>query len=171
MKKITCFLFLFACMYATTSFGQNAFKIPSQNWSLEIDLSGFEIEKVSYSPDSTVLQVSATNKKNNLSLSIFIEKTQSDGDKIACREYYWSKSQKSPLAKENVKKYETPNLAIVEHDTKSFKGQVVNFHSVNAYAANKGYWIDVHISKTGYSEADKAIFEKLLHSIAIKEEA
>ncbi len=165
------FLLLFVWLYAATSFGQNTFKIPSQNWSLEIDLSGFEIEKVGYSPDSTMLQVSAINKKTSMALSIFIEKTQSDGDKISCREYYWSKSQKSPLAKENVKKYETQHLAIVEHDTKSFNGQVVNFHSLNAYAANKGYWIDVHISKTGYTKADNILFEKILASILIKEEA
>lgn len=171
MKKIRGFLLVLLITYASASVAQNSFKIPSQNWSVEIDLSGFEIQQVAYSPDSTMLQVSATNKKLNINVSLFIEKAQSDGGKIDCREYYWSKSQKSPLPKEHVTTFETDRLALVEHDTKSVQGKVVNFHSLNAYAANKGYWMDVHISKTGYGKDDKKNFEKIWRSIAIKEEA
>jgi len=166
-RKITLTLFILV-ISITTLFSQNAYKIPSENWSLEINLDGFNIQKQGFSPDSSMFQLSAIDKNSNINLSIFIEKTDSKGDKNECRDFYWNKSKNSPLAKENVQKYETDKLAVVEHDTKKFNGQTVNFHSMNAYLAQNGYWIDVHISKVGYSEKDKEIFQRLLSSIMIK---
>ena len=59
-------------------------------------------------------------------------------------------------------------MAIVEHDTKEFNGQTVNFHSLNAYLAENGYWIDIHISKAGLSKKDQKTFKKIIESITIK---
>ena len=69
---------------------------------------------------------------------------------------------------DTIKKYETNNLAIIEHDTKEYNGQVVNFHSLNAYLAKNGYWIDVHISKVGFTKKDKKTFIKLTESITFE---
>ncbi len=162
-------LSLFALLFsASILFGQETFQMPSENWKLDIDLDGFKIQKTGYSPDSTMFQLSAMNEKIGLNLSIFIEKTDSKDGKEACREFYWNKAKNSPLAKENLKKYETENVAVVEHDTKEFNGQVVNFHSLNAYLAENGYWIDVHISKVGFSKKDQKFFQKILESLIIK---
>jgi hypothetical protein len=126
------------------------------------------LKEQGFSPDSSMFQLSAFNENLNLSLSIFSEKAAMEGNELACRNYYWSKSEKSPLPKENVKKYESGNVAVVEHDTKKFKGQEINFHSLNAYLANNGYWIDVHISKVLYSKKDHDIFENIVKSVSIR---
>lgn len=149
-------------------FGQNTFQMPTEDWQLAINLEGFKIEKEGFSPDNTMFQMAATNAKTSFNLSIFIEKTDSKGDKKTCREFYWNKAKNSPLAKENLKEYETDLLAIVEHDTKEFNGQTVNFHSINAYLVKERYWIDVHISKVGYSKNDEKLFKDLIESIAIQ---
>ncbi|MFT6501005.1 MAG: hypothetical protein ACJASQ_001115 [Crocinitomicaceae bacterium] len=166
-RKITSTLFTFF-LGVTLSFSQNSYNIPSETWSLEIDLDGFTIEKEGYYADSSMFQLSAVNEKTNMNLSIFIEKTDSKDDEKECRDYYWNKAKKSPLAKENVQKYESGNLAIVEHDTEKFNGQTLNFHSLNAYLAHNGYWMDVHISMIGYSKKDKVIFDEIMKSIVIK---
>jgi len=166
-RNITLTLFTLL-ISVSTLFGQKSFQMPSENWKLEIDLDGFKIQKSGYSPDNTMFQLSAINEKSGLNLSIFIEKTDSKGGKQECREFYWNKAKNSPLAKENLKKYETDNAAVVEHDTKEFNGQVVNFHSLNAYLAESGYWIDVHISKAGFSKKDLKTFKKILDSLKIK---
>ena len=108
-----------------------------------------------------MFQLSAINDKQKINLSIFIEKTELKGGKEECREFYWSKAKNSPLAKENLKEYELGNLAIVEHDTKEYNGQVVNVHSLNAYLAENGYWMDIHFSKAGFTKKDKKTFKKL----------
>jgi hypothetical protein len=167
-RKITLTLLALATSITILS-GQNAYKIPSENWSLEINLDEFSIQKQGFSTDSSMFQLTAMDKSSNINLSIFIEKTDSKGDKNECRDFYWNKAKNSPLAKENVQKYETDKLSVVEHDTKKFNGQTVNFHSLNAYLAQNGYWIDVHISKVGYTNKDKETFQKLLSSIMIKQ--
>jgi len=167
MNFKTTLSFTIAVLSASFVFGQNHYKIPSQNKGLTINLEGFKIERQSYSADSSAFELSAFNKRSGITLSIFIEKSEQDGDRLVCRDFYWSKAEKSPLAKENLKKYETNNAAMIEHDTKEFNGMKVNYHSVNAYLASADYWIDVHVSKTGYEEKDKQEFEKVLKSLSI----
>lgn len=168
MNTKTLLLLLIILISVSNIFGQNTFKMPQEDWSLEIDLDGFEIKKEGFSPDNKMFQLSAINNKKQINLSIFIEKTESKGDQLECREFYWNKSKTSPLAKENLKKYETENLAIIEHDTKEYNGQIVNFHSLNAYLSKKGYWIDVHISKAGFTKKDEKTFKNLTESITLK---
>jgi hypothetical protein len=60
------------------------------------------------------------------------------------------------------------NLAIIEHDTKEYNGQIVNFHSLNAYLAQNGYWIDIHISKVGFTKKDEKTFKIITESITLK---
>ena len=168
MKPKTLLILLVLLSSIPTLFCQNTFRMPEEDWGLEIDLEGFKIEKEGFSPDNTMFQLSAINGKKKINLSIFIEKTESKGGKEACREFYWNKAKNSPLAKENLKKYETEILAIVEHDTKKYNGEVVNFHSLNAYLAKNGYWMGIHISKVGFTKKDKKEFKKIIESIVIK---
>jgi hypothetical protein len=165
--KTTLSILIFA-LSTSFAFSQNLYKIPSQNKHLAINLEGFKIERAIYSKDSSAFQLSAFNKKSGTTLSIFIEKAEQEGDKLACRDFYWSKAEKSPLAKENLKTYQTENAAIVEHDTKEFNGMKVNYHSLNAYLASGNYWVDVHVSKMGYEEKDKDGFEKLVKSAELR---
>ena len=73
-KKILILLLLLNSM--SNVFSQNTFKMPKENWSLEINLDNFEIKKEGFSPDNTVFQLSAIDSKNQINLSIFIEKTE-----------------------------------------------------------------------------------------------
>lgn len=167
MFKKLALTILLAILSATISFSQEKFKLPSQNWSLSIDLDGFKIESKKTSEDGYAFQLMATNKKKGLTLSLFIEPAELAGDKLVCREYYWAKSEKSPLPKENIQKSETDTVAIVEHDTKEYNGVVMDFHSLNAYLVKEGYWVDVHISKIRYKAADHTDFEKIWKSVGI----
>ena len=166
--KTNILLLILLLTTASSLFSQNKFKMPGEDWYLEIDLDKFHIEKEGFSPDSTMFQLTAIESKKKISLSIFIEKTNKMGDKEDCREFYWNKAKKSPLAKENLKLYETDNLAIVEHDTKEYNGQIVNFHSLNAYLVKNGYWIDIHISKIGFNKKDRKNFQKITESITVE---
>lgn len=168
MKIKTLLTCLMVLISLSKIYSQNTFHMPNEKWNLGINLDGFEIKKEGFSPDSTMFQLSAINVKKMINLSIFIEKTAFKGDKEECREFYWSKAEKSPLAKENLKKYETDDLAVIEHDTKEYNGQIVDFYSLNAYLAKNGYWIDVHISKAGFNKKDEKLFKTITESITLK---
>lgn len=173
MKKTTLFLTLSFWILSINSIAQN-FKaninnisMPSINWSLDIELSNFEVQKNFISPQGNARNILALDKKNGLTISVFIEKAEQEGNSIECRNVYWTKAEKSPLAKDNLKKYESSNIAFVEHDTKEYQGKKVDYHSLNAYISHDGYWIDVHISKIGYTENDKSFFDAIINSVKI----
>jgi hypothetical protein len=88
---------------ASNVFSQNTFKMPKENWKVEINLDNFEIKKEGFSLDNTLFQLSAIDSKNQSNLTFFIEKNELKGekeDKEECREFYWNKAKNSPLAKE-----------------------------------------------------------------------
>jgi hypothetical protein len=151
-------------------FSQNTFKMPKENWNLEINLDDFEIKKEGFSPDNTMFQLSAIDSKNQINLSIFIEKTELKGDKEECREFYWNKAKNSPLAKENLEKYEMENLAIIEHDTKElFPIQIFNQKELYALTGNPSKLIeliDSQFDKPAWDEAKDLLLNQWISTRA-----
>jgi tetratricopeptide (TPR) repeat protein len=172
MKQI---IFLLAFMIAvfTNTLAQtiepniNSISVPANDWALTLDLTGFKLDKNNISPDSRDILV--TQKEKNLTVSVFIEKAAKDGNHLECREFYWTKAQKSPFVKDDIKLSEKGEIALVEYIVKEHQGQTVNFKNVNAYLSYKGYWIDVHISQVNYKEADKKLFNAIVNSLKIED--
>lgn len=171
MKTILLFLLVIALCCTPLLYAQklepdfNSISLPMENWSLNIDLSGFEGQKSNFSPDGTQREMLVSHKKNMLNVSVFIEPEENKGGAVACREFYWKKIQASPNQKDDIQLYLHDSAAVVEYTIKKFKDQTVNFHNANAFLAYKGYWIDVHISKVQYQESDKALFDAIIKSL------
>jgi tetratricopeptide (TPR) repeat protein len=146
----------------------NSISIPANEWAITIDLTGFKAEKNNFSPDHSTRDILATQKSTSMSVSVFIEKAPQEGNYKDCRNYYWAKAEKSPVKKDNVSLYEKGEMAFVEHDIKEYQGQVINYHSLNAYLTYNGYWIDVHISQVDYKPEGKDLFDKIVNSIKIE---
>lgn len=143
--------------------------LPYNDWTLLVDLHSCRMQKNDVSPDENSRSILATNKDEGLTISTFIEKPKTVGNHIDCRKFYWEKSLKSPLPKENINLYEKSDMAFVEHDVKEFKGNRIDLHSMNIYMSVHGYWVDIHISKVGYEEKDKLLFEKIANSVKVVE--
>jgi len=140
---------------------------PNADWSLAIDLAGTELKQNQISPDGDNRAILVNDKKSGLTISVYIEKADHEGDARECRKFYWAKAEKSPIPMENVVKSEKNDIAFVEYDIKEFKGKPLGFRSLNAYLSQSGFWVDVHLSKTGYEAGDKAAFDRLIASIKI----
>lgn len=138
------------------------------DWSLYINLDGFTMEKNIVSMDGMKREIFATNKANGLVISIFIEKAEREGDEKECRSYYCKKGESNPMPRENLVEYEKGNIAFFEHDIVAVKGQKVDYHSMNAFLSVSSSWIDIHISKIGYTPNDKALFDALINTVEIK---
>ncbi|MEI6349371.1 MAG: hypothetical protein WCP69_15610 [Bacteroidota bacterium] len=174
MNKLKMYLALLAVLILFNGKAQEIkvdishLSIPSANWNLFLDLKDFDVDKNEVGNDGESRYILATMKNVGFTASVFIEKADHKGDYIECRNFYWGHASKSPLSKENLTKYEKNDIAFVEHDTKEFKGERVDYHSINAYMSYGGYWIDIHISKVAYKTIDKEIFDKVLNSIKIE---
>lgn len=175
MKKLISFLvvLLFAAYLKVSA--QNikpdlrSFSLPIIDWSLSVDLSDYTIEKNYIAPDGSNRNILVRNENLGLTVSVYIEKARTEGDHIACRKYYWGRTALMPMEKSNIQLYEKQNIAFVEFDIKEEKGKELNYHSLNAFLSKDGYWVDVHISKTSYSEDDKPLFDNVVNTIRIDE--
>lgn len=146
----------------------NHISLPDEDWDLALNLDGFEVSKNSVSADGKAREILVGQENSLLNVSVFIEEADHAGDAIACRKFYWAKAEKSPLPKQNLKLYENNGMAFVEHDTKEYQGQKVNYHSMNIYLSKGTYWIDVHISKMSYKPEDQILFDNIVNSIKIE---
>ncbi len=144
--------------------------LPDLNWALEIKAIGFSMEDFEISPHGNAARFQAANKKTGVIMSGFLEKAPQKGNAKDCRSYYWSRSQKSPFPKTDIKMSESGEIAIVEYLVKEYKGQKLNQKNLNAYLAESDYWIDIHLSKTYYKPDDQQLFEALLSGVRIKKD-
>jgi len=68
-----------------------------------------------------------------------------------------------------VKRSERGPMALLEMRVPTYWGRAVNQQNVNAYLVRDGVWADVHLSRAGFKEEDRALFEKVLASVRIEE--
>jgi len=141
---------------------------PGRTWSVQIDLTGFDIQAEGALEDDLGKMVRAKNGKRDIVVSVFLEKEPSLQTAEECRAYYWAKDQSSPIAKDDVRLTERGELRVVEWTVKKFMGQRVNQRNLKAFLAHEGYCVDVHISKSGFKpKKDQKFFDELLASVGV----
>lgn len=141
--------------------------VPDTNWMLEIQTDGFDLQETQVSDDGFGTMMMASNPKTLMVMSVYLEKAQHKGDSREARKYYWANTDKNSPRKEDIRISEFGGLPIVEYKVKDFQGTRVNQKSVNAYLAKDDVWIDVHLSKVQFSDADQELFDSILKSIRI----
>lgn len=141
--------------------------LPDISWSLEIAVPGFVVEKKEIAPSGEAARFQAVNEGSGVVLSGYLEKAVKTGDAKACRDYYWSRAKQSPFKKEQIGMRESGLMAIVEYIVPDYLGKEVRQKNLNAYLAEGDYWMDVHVSKTGYKPGDEDPFLPVLKGIRI----
>ena len=141
--------------------------LPELPWALEIAAPGFAVEEKEIAPGGEAARLMAVNGATGVILSAFLEKAPGAGDAQACREHYWSRARQSPFRKEQIRLSETGPLAVVEYLVPDHLGMKVDQKNLNAYLAEGGYWMDVHLSKTGHPAGGEDPLRPLLKAIRI----
>ncbi len=142
--------------------------LPGLKWALEIKAPGFVVKKFSIASNGHATYFQASNDKTGVIMSAFLEKTGGPYTPQACRKYYWSRTEKSPFKKTGIKKSESGNMALVEYTiSQKYKDMDLTQHNLNAYMAEPGYWIDIHLSKTNFKTGDGKLFRNVLANVSI----
>lgn len=141
--------------------------LPDINWALEINANGFSMDDYEIAPRGDAARFQASNKITGVIMSGFIEKAPKKGNVTDCRSYYWSRDEKSPFPKTDIRMSESGDISIVEFMIKEYKGIDVNQKNLHAYMVESDYWIDIHLSKADYKPADQQLFKELLSEINI----
>ena len=102
---------------------------------------------------------------SGLTLSVFMEPAQKAGDSTVVRSVYWGRAQQSPIPKKNIKLARTGEIATVEYMVPDMQGIPLNQKNMNLYLVHENTWIDIHISKTSFTEQDQATFDRVLKGV------
>ena len=141
--------------------------LPGLNWALEITAPGFTVETFEFLDLGKSSRFLGEFPKTGIVMSGFFEKAVKTGDARECRAYYWAKARQSSFEKSGIRFTESGSMALVEYLVQEVSGLEIRQKHWNAYFSESGYWIDIHLSKTGYTEAEAPLFEEVLKSIRI----
>jgi tetratricopeptide (TPR) repeat protein len=159
--------------------------LPGKTWALKFNMKNFEIQLHDFLPNQQGEKLQAKNNKNGLVMSVFVTPAKA---KISAGEYrdliYQDMIKKPPL-KSGLKTYDKKSMAFTEYTIKKLKdargmgrefddfiekaGGDADFNQRNVfvYLVKGDMWIDFHLSKVFYSNADAEIFDDFIQSIQI----
>jgi hypothetical protein len=167
---------------------------PSERWELQIPVGGFEVtqdddaggddetaegeagtgdaentkdDKVEDGEGKRPRQFTAVNKQTGLIVSVFMEPAAKKGDSKVAREVYWGRTQADPFPKEQVKRSESGDKALVEYTVPEVGGKKVNQKNLHLYFVHEGVWVDAHVSKVDYTEKDRPAFDAIVKGAKI----
>jgi hypothetical protein len=172
MKQIITLLITTFVLCAGVSFSQASFvdgvdlttiKAP---WTLRILGNDLDITEVQAKPDEQSAYFMMTSETTKLNVSVFIEPAVKCKTSEECRNYVldvgnpaWGKFQ--DLAKSKIKDFH-----YFEFYRPEAMGKPLKMFDMYAQYVDRGFWVDVHISKVLYTKADHAIFEKVINAIS-----
>jgi hypothetical protein len=171
IKKRSTFLLTFLLLAIGACYGQAPFangveittiKAP---WSMRIMNNGLDITNVKVRPDQRSAYFMMVSESRKLNVSVYIEPVDECKSSDECRDHVlglgnpaWGKFQ--DLSKGKIK-----DFSYFEFYRPEIDGQPVKMQDMYAEYVDKGYWIDLHISKVLYSKDDHALFENIVNSV------
>ena len=144
---------------------------PGGAWDLVLPVKGLERMDERGNRKGRIKQVSATDQKSGLIVSIFMEPSPKNGDSSTVREVYWGRAKKSPMQKTDIKLDKAGDYATVDYLVPEVAGEVMDQKNVNVYIAHEGMWIDVHLSKVQFTAKDQAMFDEAVKGIRFEKSA
>ena len=133
-------LTLVICVLAVVSWGSS---LVFGEKRIDLNLNGFELNESKVTKNRKTYYICATMPGTEIKFSISAEYNRQFTDSATLREKWWDVAKKSPLNRTNVKYYTHDKFAVVEWDFDSPTG---SYKHINAYRAEDGVCMDVHLS-------------------------
>ncbi len=132
-------------------------------WWLVIDAPGLEVRSVGTKADGAYFLLYPT--KDELNVSLWIEPAAKCKTNIECRDFVLSSGNPRWGAYEKLNKASFGKFDYFEFYRPTVQDMPIQMQDMYAQYVDKGYWLDVHLSKSLYKPEDKALFEDLLKSL------
>ena len=140
--------------------------LPTKNWSVALDLSGFTVKTVETKPDGRRYMI-AQNETTNVVVSLTLEQVKPGPSASSCRESLEKKTTDPSLKIQDARFSRSGDVDIMQYMVPEFRGQQVNQKSIFACQFYDNTYIDLHVSKVNYVPADEPLFAKVLDSMHI----
>jgi hypothetical protein len=138
--------------------------VPSTALVLEFPADGFKIEQA----DDRRPYYFLTNSKTRLNVSFNFEPARRCNSSESCRDYFAEKLKGAYPNKKNWRSFKVGDVYAFENLDGPVNGLNLRQQHVNAHIVRDGVWIDVHLSKVHYQDADRELFLEFVRSIRVR---
>ncbi len=153
---------------------QTSIWLPARPWALQMQAPGFSVEKNDIQPDGRRYFL-AENKANKMVASVYLEAMRGTPAAGECQLSLHDKEARfSPLSTQGLKDVvysEKDGMQILEYLLPDAKGAPIKQHNVFACLIKDNVFVDIHLSKSLYTPADKPSFDELLASFRFVDKA
>jgi hypothetical protein len=132
-------------------------------WDVVIDAPGLDIKNVATKPGGAYFLLFPN--KDELNISLYIEPAEKCTTSDACRDFVLNSGNPAWGKFEGLNKAKFGQFSFFEFHRPEVQGRPLQMQDMYAQYVEKGYWVDVHLSKVLYKKEQKQLFEKLLSSI------
>jgi hypothetical protein len=139
--------------------------VPSTGLVLEFPGNGFKVQQA----DDHRPYYFLSNEKTKLNVSFNFEPATKCKTSEACRDYFAEKLKSAFPNKKNWRSFKVGEVYASENLDGPVSGYDLRQQHVNAHIVREGVWIDVHLSKVRYQEADRELFLSFIRSIRVRQ--
>jgi hypothetical protein len=132
-------------------------------WDVVIEGNVLDIKSVGTKPDGSYFLLFPS--KDELNISLYIEPAAKCKTSEQCRDFVLNAGNPAWGKFESLTKSKFGDFSYFEFFRPEVQGRPLKMQDMYAQYVDKGYWVDLHVSKVLYKKEDKALFEKLLNSV------
>lgn len=138
--------------------------VPTTGLLLEFPSEGFKLEVA----DNSRPYYYVTNNQTGLNVSFSFEPAKKCTSSESCRDYFSNKLKMGYPNKKNWRSSQIGEVSVSENMDGQVSGFNLKQQHLNAHFVKEGVWIDVHLSKVDYREADRELFVNFVRSIRFR---
>jgi tetratricopeptide (TPR) repeat protein len=148
------------------------FFLPDKTWSLELDLRGFSPPAFDFASDLRAGKLATKNATSGFMVTAQISPAKNAHSAATERDGMIKNLRRGGFNLLELKTSERGGRAVLEYTlTEGPKGmpapQGFQQHNAFVFMVHDGAWVDVHVSKTGFTPADAPAFEAWLSAAAV----
>ena len=136
-------------------------------WDIVIEGGSTDIKTVRTKPDGAYFLLYPG--KDELNISFYIEPAKNCKTSDECRDLVLHAGNPAWGKYEGLSKARFGQFSYFEFFRPEVKGLPLQMQDMYAQYVDKGYWVDLHISKVLYTKQDRQLFERLLNSVKFVE--
>jgi hypothetical protein len=138
---------------------------PTAPWTLVFEGKDLELRDVKIKATEGSGYFLMLDNESQVNFSLYIEPVDKCKNADECRDYILAAGNPAWGKYQDLAKGSVGNFSYFEFYRPEVQNQPVKMLDMYAQYVEKGYWIDLHISKVLYKKEDHALFENLLKGI------
>jgi len=147
--------------------GTMSFSVDASPWELILPDDGLKVNS-ERRKDERSAYLSARGS-SGLIASVFIEPVKNCMDAKSCRDMVWKLGNPSWGTPQNVKMSEIGEASCVGFLVPVFQGMKVNQQNLYAEFVKDGYWVDLHLSLSGFTPERQGVLDSFVRSVRFAE--